>query len=252
MLWQTQWTIRANPRPIRGGLRDPHHTGRRSDGRPDAGVANAAAARGRARRWPAAGRGLRRLRLRLRTVCLSALPVRYPAIPGHEPVGQLRRSARTRRGRWDVVVGDRVGSRSTRPLRHLPRMSGRHASPLHRAARRHRLVRFSRPGPAARPLGRLRGLPLPRAALGGPQDRRVDPAGDRYALQPDRRGLPLGRRDAEPPARRDDRRPRSRPARTRLGNRGAGGWRWLHHRHWASAATPRSSPSPVSSALTWR
>ncbi len=147
-------------------------------------------------------RGLRHLRLRLR-----AERRRSPCTIPRHPRPRARRPHRgDRRERGPALECRRRQPRlrrSARPLRQLPRVSRRHSSPVHRPPGS-RLVRILGAGPAAGPLGRLRGLPLPLAALGRPQDRRVYPAGDRHALQPDRRGLPLGRRDAEPPARRDE------------------------------------------------
>ena len=39
----------------------------------------------------------------------GALPVRYPAIPGHEPVGRIAEIGEDAARCWDVAVGDRVG-----------------------------------------------------------------------------------------------------------------------------------------------
>jgi threonine dehydrogenase-like Zn-dependent dehydrogenase len=38
----------------------------------------------------------------------GALPVRYPAIPGHEPVGRIAQIGENAAQRWGVAVGDRV------------------------------------------------------------------------------------------------------------------------------------------------
>jgi threonine dehydrogenase-like Zn-dependent dehydrogenase len=38
----------------------------------------------------------------------GALPVRYPAIPGHEPVGRIAEIGETAARRWGVTVGYRV------------------------------------------------------------------------------------------------------------------------------------------------
>ena len=130
----------------------------------------------------------------------GTIPVRYPLVPGHEPLGVIEAIGDRAAKRWGVDVGDRVAVESMIPCGHCRGVPRRALPGVPRARRRH--VR-----------ARLRARSIARRACGAPTPTtctstrarsciasRADLPGEhRGAVQPARRGLPLGGRDAAAP-----------------------------------------------------
>ena len=182
----------------------------------------------------------------------GGLPVRFPVIPGHEPVGRIAEIGDIAAKRWGVQAGDRVCVETLIPCGHC------------RECLQPARYRLCTGAPARFNAYGYLGLDVPPGLWGGYADYLyLDPARHRPQdrRRPSRRRSPRSSTRSAPASAGPstcrssqpgeyDRHPRPGPARPRLRHRRERGRRGPHHRHRPRRATRTSSPSPASSART--
>ena len=94
----------------------------------------------------------------------GTIPVRYPLVPGHEPLGVIEAIGDLAAKRWGVDVGDRVAVEALIPCGHCPACRGGRYQ-VCRGRGRHVRARVRAADASARPVGRVRRLHVPRPAV---------------------------------------------------------------------------------------